>query len=345
MLFQVPPEEAKQSLSQRECMILETDPAVTRERARVTAHFQSVSSYWDDIYRQLDLRSIIHQKRFDTVLHLVDQCSLPPGSHVLDLGCGAGVYSVALAKRGHVVEAVDLAPAMLERTRQHAAEAQVGERVTASVGDVYHVAFQDESFSLALAIGVIPWLEAPQEAIGELARVIKPGGYLVVAADNSKRLDILLDPLKSPVFSPVRRVVRRVFRISWWRWHPGPADAVCTRQHTVQELDQFLAAAGLGRVHAATLGFGPFTFFDHQFLPDWFGVKLHRVLQHLASLRCPGLQATGWQIVMLARKRASSGFASTRITSHNENLHQREQQRNPLTNSRSARDEPARRLR
>jgi ubiquinone/menaquinone biosynthesis C-methylase UbiE len=283
---------------------MENEPSTTAKEASVKAYFQSGATYWDDVYQHQDVRGLRYRERLKSVLKLVDRCPLPLGSHVLDLGSGAGVYSVALAKRGYFVEAVDAAPAMIENTRRHAVEAQVNDRVTTSVGSVYHLAFPNEAFSMALAIGVIPWLESPQKAVAELARVIKPGGYLVMTADNRKRLDVLLDPLKSPAFSPARKMAKSVFRIPYWGWHTPPPGTVYASDHSIAEVDELLATAQLRKVRAETLGFGPFTFFDHEFLPNWLSVKAHRVLQYLGKLGCPGLRSAGWQIVILARKRA-----------------------------------------
>ena len=289
-------------MSRSENAVLKSDAPVAAQEARVAAYFNAGASYWDDVYQQQSVLSSRYQERFNRVLQMVDKCSLPPGSHILDVGCGAGVYSVALARRGYFVEAVDGAPAMLERTRHHAAEAQVGERVRTTMGSIYHLPFHDEAFPMVVAVGVIPWLASPQEAIVELARVIKPGGYLVMTADNRRRLDVLLDPLKSPAFSRARQIVKTVFGVSYWARHPAPVDMVWNCEHSVRDVEKLLARVGLRRVHVETLGFGPFTFFTHEFLPDRLGVKLHRALQLLTSLGFPVLRSTGWQIVILARK-------------------------------------------
>src|SRR5260370_3340428 len=130
--------------------------------------------YWDDVYRHDGVRGLRYRERLKSGLKLVDRCSLPAGWHVLDLGSGAGVYSVSLAKRGYSVDAVDAAPAMIERTRRHAVEARVDERVKTSVGSVYHLPFHDEAFSMVLAIGVIPCLDSPPPALASLPLPLHP---------------------------------------------------------------------------------------------------------------------------------------------------------------------------
>ena len=289
-------------MSQGEEAALENQFGATSKEATVKAYFQVGAAYWNDVYQKHNVRATRYQERLKSVLKLVDRCSLPSGSHILDLGSGAGIYTVALAKRGCLVEAVDAAPAMLERTSRNAAEAQVDNLVKTSVASVYRLPFRDAAFAMVLAIGVVPWLDSPQHAIAELARVIKPGGYLVMTADNRRRLDVLLDPLKSPLLSPARNMAKSILRFSYSQRHPGPAGTVYASDHSIGEVEELLASAQLSRLHVETLGFGPFTFFDREFVPEWLGVKTHRFLQWFGKLGCPGLRSAGWQIVVLGRK-------------------------------------------
>ena len=74
--------------------------------------------------------------------------------------------------------------AMVEQARQHAAESGVIESLSLDVGDVYALTFEDSSFVLVIAIGVIPWLARPELAMQEMARVTRAGGHVILTADN-----------------------------------------------------------------------------------------------------------------------------------------------------------------
>ena len=68
---------------------------------------------------------------------------------MLEVGCGAGFMSVALAERGFRVQAIDSVDAMVEQARQHAMESGTAELLSLGVGDVYALAFEDESFHVS----------------------------------------------------------------------------------------------------------------------------------------------------------------------------------------------------
>jgi ubiquinone/menaquinone biosynthesis C-methylase UbiE len=268
---------------------------------KVAAYFESTALNWNTMYSRQDLWGSIHQERLSRFLAWVDELKLPPGTQVFDVGCGAGLATVALAKRGFIVESTDVAASMIELARENAADAGVSDRVHADSGDIYHLNFPDAKFALVLSIGVVPWLQHPQQAIAELARVLKPGGHLLFTMDNRSRLARLLDPATSPVIAPLKRALRKKAST------PAPSSAtgngVPSYQHSLQEVDHFLDSAGLERVHMETLGFGPFTFFYRKILSDWLAVKLNKALQSLADKHLPIFGSTGAQFLLLTRKR------------------------------------------
>jgi ubiquinone/menaquinone biosynthesis C-methylase UbiE len=161
---------------------------------RVDSYFDSRSSYWEEIYNAQSVQGVIHQQRMAVVLKWIDGLALPRGSRILEVGCGAGLTMIELAHRGYVVDGIDSSEAMIDLALRNAIEADVGDRVKVFRGDANSLPFADDMFTLVLAMGVIPWLESPSTAVREMARVVKPGGYVILASDNRTRLNHLVDP-------------------------------------------------------------------------------------------------------------------------------------------------------
>ena len=179
-----------------------------QQQEKVNAHFQAEASYWKDIYARKTIYAELYRARLATTLAWIDDLVLAPGSRVLEVGCGAGFLSVELAKRGLRVYAIDSAETMVELTRQHAEESGVTELLSVGIGDVYDLGFEDGSFDLVVALGVIPWLERPELAIREMARVSMPGGHVLLTDGNRMALSLLLDPWNTAALAPLGRSVK-----------------------------------------------------------------------------------------------------------------------------------------
>lgn len=100
------------------------------------------------------------------------------GKRVLDVGCGDGTYSIAAAERGAIVTGIDTSVEMLEAARRRADEESVN--VELLVGDATKLPFADESFETVLAVTVLCFIADAQPAVREMARVLVPGGRLVL---------------------------------------------------------------------------------------------------------------------------------------------------------------------
>lgn len=277
-------------------------PDMNVPQQQVNAYFQSQSSYWEDIYSSSGVQGEIYRDRQAAVLAWIDSLALVPGSKVFEIGCGAGFMAVALAKRGFHVHAIDSTEAMVELARQHATESGNADLISLEVGDVSALTFEDGFFDLVIAIGVIPWLKRVEQAIREMARVTRPGGHVILTADNQARLIYLLDPWLNPTLKPFRTGVKAVLeRLGFPHWFSNEINSIL---HDHRFIDGTLARAELVKTRGMTLGFGPFSFLRRKVLPEPFGTVFHRRLQTLADRNVPVLRSTGTQYLVLARKSA-----------------------------------------
>jgi 2-polyprenyl-3-methyl-5-hydroxy-6-metoxy-1,4-benzoquinol methylase len=266
----------------------------------IDTHFHSRVAQWRDVYEQKGLEGTIYRKRLDIVLGWIDELAIPTGEKVLEIGCGAGRCTVALAQRGCLIHAMDSVEGMLNSTQEHAIEAGVSSSVATSLGDAHHLAFRDGSFGLVLAIGVIPYLHFPQKALKEMARVLRPGGFLLVTAGNRWRLNDVLDPWSCPLLQPAKKIISGIVR-RVRKARPDDAGPPL-RLDSLRELERWLSSVGLVKIKATTAGFPPIKFRGRPILGEQSSIRLNNRLQELADRDMPWIRSSGMDYIVLVRK-------------------------------------------
>ena len=117
-----------------------------------------------------------------------------PGVRVLDVGAGTGNVALACTAAGADVDACDLSPRMvmagIERT---------GEAVRWSQGDAAMLPYDDGAFDAVVSAFGAAMAPRARRTAGELARVLRPGGRLALAAWAPTTLPGALDPLRAEV--------------------------------------------------------------------------------------------------------------------------------------------------
>ena len=266
----------------------------------VDTHFHSRVTQWRDVYEQEGVEGAIYRKRLDIVLRWIDDLAIPTGEKVLEIGCGAGRCTVALAQRGYLIHAMDTVEGMLNSTQEHASEAGVSSSITTSLGDAHNLAFPDGSFGLVLAIGVIPYLQFPQKGLSEMARVLRPGGFVLVTAGNRWRLNDVLDPWSCPPLQPAKKVIGAIFR----RFRKARPDdsGLPLRLDSLREFDQWLSPAGLSKIKATTVGFPPVRFRGRPIFGEQTSTKLNNRLQELVDRDVPWIRSSGMDYIVLTKK-------------------------------------------
>jgi SAM-dependent methyltransferase len=107
---------------------------------------------------------------------LVRFAGVRSGEAVLDVACGTGPTSVTAARAGARVRALDLSPVLLEHARRNAKTAGVDIEFTE--GDAEALPYGDAAFDVVLSQFGHMFAPRPDKAIGEMLRVLKPGGRI-----------------------------------------------------------------------------------------------------------------------------------------------------------------------
>ena len=133
------------------------------------------------------------QQAFETLAPFYDIVTLPlarlrrlvatlagarPGTNVLDIATGTGSQAIAFARRGHVVTAIDVSPAMLRIAR----EKKGADLVHFEAGDATRLRFASNTFdvvSVSFALHDMPE-GIRQAALKEMVRVARPGGMILI---------------------------------------------------------------------------------------------------------------------------------------------------------------------
>jgi SAM-dependent methyltransferase len=116
----------------------------------------------------------------ETLGALVEAVPEDPTADWIDLACGPGVVSRAMAARVGTVTGVDLTPAMIEEAERRAQEEGI-DNVGFALGDVTALDLDDDSFDGAITRLSLHHIPAPARVVAEMARLVRPGGWVVVS--------------------------------------------------------------------------------------------------------------------------------------------------------------------
>jgi len=124
------------------------------------------AAHWYDLQEWLPERLAFHKWRRQL-------WNLIPGGLVLEVGVGTG-KNLRYYRQGQSVTAIDFSPKMLERARRNAQHG--GVKATLQLMDVQALEFPDSSFDSAMSTFVFCSVPDPVRGLGEVRRVLRPGG-------------------------------------------------------------------------------------------------------------------------------------------------------------------------
>src|SRR5262249_26387235 len=184
-------------------------------------------------------------------LHAVLRAELMPPAgasrpRALDAGCGTGFQAALLDEMGYAVHGVDLSRQLLRAGKTALA------RVPLAQGDVQALPYSDGSFAAATCCGsALSYVDDARQALAEIARVLRPGGRLLVECEGRWSLDLGWAWLSGLLGDPWSYDVTPG---EVWRAVTTPRSQPCRlrypgygvlRLFTVNELSRLLRAEGL----------------------------------------------------------------------------------------------------
>lgn len=198
-----------------------------------------IHEIWESAYRS-EANERFYEWAFDAILRYAEA---PAETVFLDVGCGPGFHALRLARRGYQVCAVDFSPSVLEFARENVVAAGLQERIELSQQDLISLNFSDSRFERILCWGVLMHVPELERAIGELSRVLAPGGKLIISEANMHSLEATLLRILRRVCG--RRANTRRTSAGIEHWKNTPAGPLMTRNIDIGWLIQSFAAQDL----------------------------------------------------------------------------------------------------
>ena len=139
--------------------------------------------FWDQVAGVYDIFVNVINRKTHKILKEIVSDLIEPDDVVLECACGTGLLSAVIAQKCRRITATDFSGEMLKKAEKNCTAFQ---NITFTKADITALAFPDCSFDKVVAGNVIHLLDNPLTALGELNRVCKDGGMLIIPTYMNK---------------------------------------------------------------------------------------------------------------------------------------------------------------
>lgn len=147
-----------------------------------------MTEYFIEFYKRLDRQGPGDDKYTEMAYALLE--NLPSNPRILDVGCGSGSQTLALARMAPCeITAVDVYDCLLNKLNENAGKENLQGTITTLNASMFELPFNAEQFDLIWSEGSI-YIMGFEKGLGEWKRFLKPGGYMVASEITWLRKDI-----------------------------------------------------------------------------------------------------------------------------------------------------------
>jgi len=171
--------------------------SVNDENGAVLEKNSKAANMWSSGGRAYDA---VSQGVSEGIRHCVMRLTPQKGEKILDIATGTGLTARTISRSGAKVTGVDIASGLLDAARQLAYEE--GLSIDWQVGDAEKLPFKAASFDAAASTFGVMFASDQEAAISELARVVRPGGRVAVAAWLPNSTAVKLRQVIAPFMPP-----------------------------------------------------------------------------------------------------------------------------------------------
>jgi ubiquinone/menaquinone biosynthesis C-methylase UbiE len=179
---------------------------------------RAIHETWESVYRANPYQDEFNDRIMDRIMEALAPSS---GDLFLVAGCGVGDHSVRIARRGLRCIGVDISETILEDARNRIISERLEGKISFQTERLEHLSFADCSFDFVHCRGVLMHIPDWERALGELSRVLKPGGKLVILEANQSSVEASLVGLLRNVSPRKSRLVRTPGGLEFWSDHAG----------------------------------------------------------------------------------------------------------------------------
>lgn len=151
------------------------------------ARFDATAQRWWDPHGEFRPLHVLNPVRLD----YIDEKASLRGKRVLDVGCGGGLLSEAMARRGAEVTGIDLAPQTIEVAQLHALESGLPIRYVREAAEA-HATHSAGAYDVVTCMEMLEHVPEPESVLRALHDLVRPGGNVIVSTLNRNLKSYLL---------------------------------------------------------------------------------------------------------------------------------------------------------